>query len=316
MDDFETTLGRRLKEASADVEVPPAMRSRVLRRSKVGRAGSVLAGALAAFVLVAGALAVTGDPRVSEAPTPPAGVVPAVTPYAAAPLTGGCGVEGVKEDRGSIPDGAVCAWSAPGDVDGDGDLETISTYGEPNDTGEGGGENGARWFLSVLEPNHKIARPLDEPTFSSFMPYEPRLIGTVDANGDGTSEIFVALAVGNGATGGIFSLREDGLHPVVESSPTDQLVGEEGRFLFGVAASAAHRMGMSCEKDPDGTPVLLVREAGATESGDFKITTSRYQWESPTLLRPDGTSEERVGGEDPLVRASQSVDCFGLEWGV
>jgi hypothetical protein len=213
----------------------------------------------------------------------------------------------VKEKRRGIPDGAICAWSAPGDVDGDGDLETISTYGKPDGYGYGeggGGEDGALWFLSVQEPHQMMGLPLEEPPTSSFMVYEPRLMGTVDADGDGASEIFVALEVGNGASVGIFTLEEDGLHRV--------LAGDQ-RFLFSVAASAAHRMGMSCATDPDGSRVLLVREAEATEAGYFVVTTSRYLWESGTL-RPDGSSRERAEGEDQLVRRSQAVDCFGFEW--
>ena len=304
MDSFESALARSMKEACSDVMVPGAMKGQVLRRARVRRTTAVVAGVAGMAAVFALLLTIGGDSVVVEGTDlPPAG--PNVAPYEGGPVTGGCGIDPIEGDRLDVPDGAICGWTARGDVDGDGELETVYTYGEPQ--GEGEGREEAHWFVEVVDIGRawrKSLHPLPSLPSDSFVPFEPRLMGTVDASGDGRSEIFVALEVGNGVSAGIFFLDQEGLKPVLEA---DQ------RFLFSVTASVNYRAGLTCESGEAGEPpALVVRRAQVNGSGNFDLTTIRYLWNPDGSVRTDGSAEEKADEEDPSVQSAGDFHCFGL----
>jgi hypothetical protein len=133
--------------------------------------------------------------------------------------------------------------------------------------------------------------------------FEPRLVGTADADGDGSSEVFVVLESGNdGASVGIYVLDDD----------LKLLSWSENPLIFSVANALNFRGGLTCEADG----ALRVVEASRSEDDTFAVSSETYRWRSASSLEPRAASEVRTGAaeQDDEVKKADGIHCRGLEW--
>ena len=309
---FETELRRRMNVAADAVVVPRSMQDRVLRRARRRRratvAGSVLA--LCALVTIV-AMTPWAGPRGAD-------VLPPVGPSSASHLATPVGNEPcgygdvVPAQHPDLPSDASCAWAAPGDFDGDGQRDTIFSFGIGGDqdpTNRRWLES--TWHLRAVLGDGSVSSANFESAMKLGMPLVPRVIGTVDADGDGDSEIFLAPDIGNGAAAVIYSLDDGTLSRV-----SDVSTGRPVRFEVSIAAGANFSSGLGCsDADASQDPALVVTTAEQSSDKQLLVTKRRYEWISSTEVRREYTREEKISSDrlahlDELSR----LDCRGLVW--
>jgi hypothetical protein len=153
-----------------------------------------------------------------------------------------------------IPVGAIDLATIAGDVDGDGMVDEISTYGEP--------DRSVWWIRTELGRGEVIESAIaDALLFDLGFPLV-RPVGAVDLDGDGTAEVFVVLSAG--------AATEDvGLIDVVGCTAVRMENAATGEpAVFQIGSSAGHSSGLRCE--PGGFAALFARTFdGETYSGDI-----------------------------------------------
>lgn len=312
MTDFVDDLERRLHETASAISTSSELAAVTLRRARRRRLSTAVSAVAAAgvigvaiFSLVA-ALPFGGDRR--DHPISPASTVPAnqAERLGSRPCAYGRAVR--AEIPGNPKNGrpARCAWHATGDVDGDGEIDDVYSFG----TSRGPTKTDPKWlrsnwYLFVELADGSVFRPFPSE-MKLGMPVTPQLVGTADADSDGASEIFLASDIGNGATVSIWAFDDRDVHEVHEPPRP---------FEFNVTGSVNYRAGVTCsDVDADGTAELVVSEAQATENGDFATSRSTYEWLDQSTVGQSDFASATIPPEDPSLAEYGSLDCEGLRW--
>lgn len=130
----------------------------------------------------------------------------------------------------------------------------------------------------------------------------PTVLGMVDADRDGDSEVFVRVGAGaSTATYAVFTPVEDGMAEVRDSR------GEPLRLVVG--GTATHGDGFRC-----GSRSLTVLSAVAEDGETFRGTAVAYAWRDDRVTE---TSRSTFAGgpSDPAVRAAYRIDCGTISGG-
>lgn len=310
MNAFESELGRRLQEATEGLAVSPALARRTLMRARRRRRTS---GAIAGLAGLAAVAAVIWAWPSADSPyqgLPPARIVPEA--HAAQRLGPSACTYGhtVRARARELPGGALCAWVADADLDGDGRSDRVFSYGLAG----GPTKANPKWLRSHWRLRATLATGETlAARFSSDMklgmPSTPRLVGSVDADGDGDSEVFLATDVGNGATLVLYALDGRRLAEVFE--PPRQ-------FAFTVTGGVNLLSGLSCENaDGHDGPELVVRTAQGAEGGtsqSYETSTAIYRWTGDASLEQVDLRQTTTPLAADELAGYSRLDCAGLEW--
>jgi hypothetical protein len=198
----------------------------------------------------------TPSPPVVEPPSPSAAPSPAASPSASA-------------HRGQ---------AAPGDVDGDGQADTVVvTATQVSVTLSGGGTVSA-------------------PIVESDVP-KPVVSGLHDLDLDGRNEIWVETARG-ASTSFVQAYRYDG-------KKLAELTFEGGHIRFGIGGSVTHGDGFTCKDNGQ----LLVSTAESDDGTTYRVHDVSYRVSGFALIRVLETFATAKSMDDPRVRAAYQVQC-------
>ncbi|MCU0268281.1 MAG: hypothetical protein MUF83_06495 [Acidimicrobiales bacterium] len=184
--------------------------------------------------------------------------------------------------------GATAETTAAGDVDGDGDLDTIV-----------GHQAGADWRVRVElaaggSAEHVV--PGAGVGASSVVVH-----GGIDVDGDSSEEVVARVGSGAGTQIiGLFVLQGCDLVPVVI---------EEGPAEFPVGATVGGISGVQCGGGEESEPALFWYQGTSDDGLTFDVETIRYTLDGDTLtvagVEPPGTAS--VG--DELYTAASTFHC-------
>jgi hypothetical protein len=235
--------------------------------------------------------AATGDSSTSEASTTSS--APETTAPPTAPTTASTAPPtSAPECAASIPEPASAESSATGDVDGDGQDDTLEVVHDA----EGG------WWLRVtLGSGDVTALALTTDNVGGA-----EMIGAADVDGDGKEELFAQTGAGaSTATIGLFTLDGCAIAPITfDGAPTQ----------FPVGASVGATSGLQCSNDPE-APASIFAYAGASSDGEsYDVTWAELELEG-TVLTQVNEGSGTAGYGDELYVAASTFHCDDVTYG-
>ncbi|HEY7876398.1 MAG TPA: hypothetical protein VIG64_14880, partial [Actinomycetota bacterium] len=200
-----------------------------------------------------------------------------------------------------LPDDAGCASAASGifsPAPRGTDLISYALVGEEGYP--------RRWRLRVMRPDGEW---LEEPIYAGSATSYPRLLGTADANDDGSDEAFVKVATHSYHSGATHEIAIFGVRP--RDIYRVQIDGRPS--LFQVGGVSTFGEGVECrDVDLDGDPELVLLRIDFVFGEIQRFSERVYEWEG-TGLRFSSRREGRMaktGYNDPLLYRYYSLRCF------
>ncbi|MEM7142802.1 MAG: hypothetical protein AAF548_17395, partial [Actinomycetota bacterium] len=173
---------------------------------------------------------------------------------------------------GALPGDAQYATLAGGDVDGDGDVDTIHAYatGDPDTPNQ--------WWLQVsFTGGGGSAYAVDNP---GALLSGVQANDGVDLNGDGTEEFFAKIGSGASVLGiGVFDVVDCELvHVAIDGQPSELATGGTVNRFFGFEC---------LDIDVNGANDFLLVYSGQRlgESTDFEVTAIQYAVQNGELVQ-------------------------------
>lgn len=174
--------------------------------------------------------------------------------------------------------GAAAAPAAPGDVDKDGQADTVRVT--------------ATSVVIELSGGGTVSAPIVE----SDVP-KPGVSGLADLDRDGRNEVWLETARG-ASTSYLQIYRYDG-------TALRELTYAGGHIRFGIGGSVTHGDGFTCTE----AGRLVVRRAESDDGSAFRVRTRTYRVSGASLLLLSETNVTASSMDDPVVRAAYQVDC-------
>jgi hypothetical protein len=168
--------------------------------------------------------------------------------------------------------------AAPGDVDGDGQADTVTVT--------------ATKLTVDLSGGGSVAAPIVQ----SDVP-KPVVSGLQDLDRDGHAEVWVETARG-ASTSFVQAYRYDGTR-------LSELTFAGGHIRFGIGGSVTHGDGFSCT--PEGH--LVVSTAESDDGTSYRIRTRSFRVSGASLVLLSDRTATAPSMDDPRVRAAYQVDC-------
>jgi hypothetical protein len=203
----------------------------------------------------------------------------------------------------AVPPGSGCVSEARADLDGDGTDDRFLLFASLNDDG-----TPRRWLAMADLSSAGVTPVAVVPTGQGVATVYPRVIGAVDANGDGRAEVFVKLSailyhVGGEQIEGVFGVRGGRVRPVT--------VMGGGRFVFRAGGISRYGDGALCARR-GGRRVLLVRHVEQVQPSFWERTERAFVWRGLTVRETSQRSDRKpltLHITDPPIDPYYHLDC-------
>ncbi|HEX9713780.1 MAG TPA: hypothetical protein VGB52_14655 [Actinomycetota bacterium] len=147
---------------------------------------------------------------------------------------------------------------------------------------------------------------------------DPVVVGPVDANDDGRSEVFVITDRGASVEFmTLFEVHGDGVGQVLERDPE----GAVNPARFAIGGSVTHGEGLACsDLDGDGTSEIVRLRVVLEREGAYRWERLAYRWNGGLLVfwKQDDNGLIEGDAKDPHVdeqlQPFYSLDCHGLRY--
>lgn len=259
------------------------------------RAPRAVAAALAVLAVLA-VSSCSGGGNPVAAPQDTTTPAPTVLPTTPAPVTTTPPARTATPTPSAVPTRPVKVPATDGDVDGDGKRDQVTIATAPNADGIWG----VTIKLSALGTRRGQVHAESE---------RPRLVGVVDADGDGFGEVF--LAIGQGASTAFWGVLRfvDGVVREVTLS------GQPLQLAIG--GSVNHGDGFACREEVKANRgrELVVYSGDTFDGVTWEGTVKTYTWSRGTVVGlRERTETFPVGaaGDDPRLRPYYDADCGSL----
>lgn len=199
-----------------------------------------------------------------------------------------------------LPSGTGCSTSVQGDSNGDGELETLTTYARLKKD-----RLPASWRLNLRSADRQFDQPLNAGNPYSY----PHVVGAADVNGDGRDEWWIKVTdlTSHGApwqTLNLFAPVGRKLRPVTfEGQPLDLNVGGIARLGEGVDCHDDLLIALRVEAQN----VRNTRWRFSRRAFELEGHKAHFLWRHEGLLRIKDYN-------DPDLDAFYAVDCAGLRY--
>jgi hypothetical protein len=192
-------------------------------------------------------------------------------------------------DPVSMPAGATDVTTATGDVDGDGENDTLHSYVLADE--------------SHLQVSLAVGGGSDL-AITTFSTPAVEVLGGADVDGDGADEVWARTGFGASATiVGLARFRGCELVRVTFAG------GEPVELAVGGSVGLAS--GVECGTQTDPSADLTTFSATNMESDRYEITATEYALEGTTLVQKAVWATHAAPGDDAFARAT-GFTCHGL----
>jgi hypothetical protein len=219
------------------------------------------------LLLAAACSSSSGDVRTARTPraVPPVSASPSVSP----------------EPPSAVPSSITpspAGQAAPGDVDGDGEADTVSVTTDR--------------LTVVLSGGGTVTAPVVDPDVP-----KPVVSGLHDLDRDGRNEVWIETARG-ASTSFVQAYRYDG-------KTLRELTFHGDHIRFGIGGSVTHGDGFQCTDNGR----LIVSTAESDDGAAYRVHELTYRVSGPALVRIAEIFATAPSMDDPRVRAAYQVDC-------